>query len=283
MISSPAAVVEVVTPEIITFRTPADANAFRKEIWEAGLRWCRPICWHDRRLPFTTKKITGASCFFLRLQSRLIGVTAAHVVRQYEKAKRLSSSTVCQIQVAIIELDKALIDVDDDLDIATFTVSERLIKEAGAVPFDVSAKWPPDVTIKRGATIQLVGYPEEIRVINSWERSAIFQAYGARTFVEDHNARDIVVVYDPNQGIGAPNLPPLGFNMSGCSGGAAVIHETRNGLHRWSPVGFIVGGPLGRAEGEAAGFDVIRIRRIDSIGDDGHLHRPDTGWLPLTA
>jgi hypothetical protein len=91
---------------------------------------------------------------------------------------------------------------------------------------------------------------------------------------------EILLVCDPKKVVGAPTLPPLGYNMSGCSGGPAIIHEDRGGLHLWHPVGLIVGGPkLG--EGDAAEFDMIRVRRIDCIEPNGHIRRAaNTGWLP---
>jgi hypothetical protein len=105
-------------------------------------------------------------------------------------------------------------------------------------------------------------------------------AWGALDFVEDYTDSEILIVYDPNKVIGAPTLPPLGFNMSGCSGGPAFIHETGGGLHRWHPVGLIVEGPK-FGEGDAAEFDMIRIRRTDCIGPDGRISRAvSSGWLP---
>jgi len=187
---------------------------------------------------------------------------------------------ICQLQVMPFDLTNAIIDINDDLDIATFAVLERDIRNIGAAAFDVSSQWPPDVRIEPGAAIQLIGFPENIRIINPLDRSAIFQAYGALAVVEDFNERDIIMIFDPNQVIAAPKKPSLGFNMSGCSGGPAVIHETRGGIHRWSPVGLIVGGPLGQAEGAAAEFDIIRIRRIHFIADNGSIRPTDSGWLP---
>jgi hypothetical protein len=267
-------------PKTSWWMTEEDAKALREQIADAALRWCRSLCWHDANESLRTKKVTGASCFFLRFRTRYVGVTAAHVIRQFQAAKAETPSMVCQLQVMPFDLGNATIDVNDDLDIATFEVSARNLRTVGANAFDVSAQWPPDVTIERGASIQLIGFPEEIRMINPADRSAIFQAYGALAVVEDCNDRDIITVYDPNQVIAAPTKPALGFNMSGCSGGPGVIHETRNGIHRWAPVGLIVGGPRGQAEGEAAQFDIIRIRRIDCIDEDGRIRMASTGWLP---
>lgn len=261
------------------FKTKEEADAFHETIASAGLRYARPIFWHDNNKPFP-KEVTGASCFFLRSSTTYIGVTAAHVVREYQKTRAATQSLVCQLHLMPFNLEGALIDIDDTVDIATFSISERGLKATLSDPLDVSLSWPPKGVVKRDASIQLVGYPENIRIINPADRSAVFQAWGALDLVEDFTDSEILIVYDPKRVIGTPTLPPLGYNMSGCSGGPAIIHETRGGLHLWHPVGLIVGGPKS-GEGDAAEFDMIRIRRIDCIEPTGHIRRAtDTGWLP---
>jgi len=145
----------------------------------------------------------------------------------------------------------------------------------------VSSRWPLDGVVVRDASIQLIGYPENIRIIDSAERSVVFNAWGALDFIEDFNEREIILTYDPEKVVSAPTKPPLGYNMSGCSGGPAIVHEIRSsGFHIWHPVGLIVGGPK-CGERDAAEFDIIRTRWIDCIQPDGHIERdPDTGWLP---
>jgi hypothetical protein len=155
------------------FKTKEEAESFRETICEAGLRWCRPICWHDNNRPFP-KQVTGASCFFLRLRAGHIGVTAAHVVRHFQSAKAETASLVCQLHVIPFDLERALIDINDDLDIATFSISERDLKASVSQAFDVSAQWPAEGAVRRGAAIQLIGYPENIRIIDSPDRSAVF-------------------------------------------------------------------------------------------------------------
>ena len=258
------------------FKTKEDADAFRETIYAAGLRYGRPIYWHDREQAFP-KRITGASCFFLRFSGAYVGVTAAHVVREYQMALNSIGSLVCQLYLEPFDLDGALIDIDDEIDIATFSISERQWKETSSNAFDVSLSWPPKGAIARRAKIQLIGYPENIRLIDPIERTGVFQAWGALGFVEDISDREIIVVYDPKTTIGTPTRPPLGYNMSGCSGGPAIIHEDRNGLHLWHPVGLIIGGSA-LSQGEATEFDMIRIRRIDCIEVGGRIRRSETGW-----
>jgi hypothetical protein len=73
----------------------------------------------------SSKEIVGASCFVLRFATGLVGVTAAHVIREYQKAKAATPSLVCQLHLMPFDLDGALVDINDDLDIATFAISER--------------------------------------------------------------------------------------------------------------------------------------------------------------
>jgi hypothetical protein len=263
------------------FKSEDDANDFIKQITEAALRWCQSIWWYNWQQPFEKLKITGASCFVLKFKTRYIGVTAAHVVKELLEARRYTASLDCRLQLIPFNLLYAVIDMNDDLDIATFSISEQKVQDAGIQAFDVSVEWPPpDRLIIRQMPIQLIGFPECLRIIDYASSSVICQAYQALTLVEDCNDRDIIAIYDPMQSRGTPTLLPLGFNMSGCSGGPAVIHETRNRIHRWHPVGLIVGGPRGQGEGGSAQSDIIRIRRIDCIDQEGHIRAASTGWLP---
>jgi hypothetical protein len=264
---------------LFEFTKAEDANDFREIISKMGLRWARPIYWHDKNLPFP-KTVTGASCFFLRLESKIIGITAAHVFRLFENTKSRTPSLLFQINLVPFNLDEALIDIDDQLDIATFEISEKDVQASLSEPIDVSVGWPADTVVKRGAAIQLVCYPENIRTIDPADRSAIFQAWGALDVIQDFSQDEIIIAYDPLKVHGAPTKPPLGYNMSGCSGGPAIIHEDRGGLHCWYPIGLIIAGPKA-SEGEAVEFDLIRVRRINCIEPDGRLRRSaPTGWLP---
>jgi hypothetical protein len=85
------------------FRTEDEAKAFRETIYEAGLRYARPICWHDNALPFP-KEVTGASCFFLRFKAQIVGVTAAHVVREFQRTKAKTPTLVCQLHLMPFDL-----------------------------------------------------------------------------------------------------------------------------------------------------------------------------------
>jgi hypothetical protein len=243
------------------------------------LRVCTPIYWHDRRRPFP-KDVQGASCFFLRFDERTVGITADHVVDAYHAARALSPTTVCQLRLAEFDLDAALIDRDQRLDLATFAVSEAQIAAINAAVIDCRGNWPPPKPA-RMQRASFAGFPEIIRAVHP-DRSADFNAYGGLEVVEDVTDREIIFTYDPErvQPLNAPK-PPLGFNLSGCSGGPVLIHGTRNGLHRWFPVGLLIGAPKEAGTGELASLDIVRARRIHCLRPDGTLDKASSGgWLP---
>jgi hypothetical protein len=232
------------------------------------------------RLAAAVREAQNYRCVLFRpqIQNRYVGVTAAHVVKELLKARRCTPSLACLIQLTHFNILNAIIDANDKLDIATFRISEEQVRSSGVQAFDVSAQWPAEIQINRQMPIQLVGFPEFLREIDYASGSVSCGAYQALALVEDCHDREII--NDPEQSWGSPGLLPLGLNMSGCSGGPAVIHHTRNSIHRWYPVGLILGGRHGQGEGDSASYDAIRIRRIDCIAPDGHIQTPDTGWLP---
>ena len=108
---------------------------FVTEISAFTLRVCTPIWWHDRRQPFP-KDVQGASCFFLRFEGRVVGITADHVVDAYHAARAQTPTLACQVRLAPFDLDAALVDRDGGLDLATFAVSENEVSIIDAVPID---------------------------------------------------------------------------------------------------------------------------------------------------
>jgi hypothetical protein len=255
---------------------------FIKEVSEFTLNICTPLYWHDRTVPFP-KELRGGSCFILRFGERLVGVTADHVLQAYRDVRIQNPSLVCQLRLMPFALNEAIIDNDPTLDIATFGLSEDELNKITGTPIDCSGAWPPPAPTRLRA-VSLVGFPEVLRVTHE-DRSGRFQAYGGLSAIEDFSERNIILTYDParEQPVGGLALPSLGFNMSGCSGGPVLMHGERNGLHRWFPVGILVRGPnrdLGDERGDLEKFDIIWVRRIHFIKEDGTIDRPDPGWLP---
>ncbi len=243
------------------------------------LKFCKPLYCHEVDAPWP-RPVKGGTCFFLRFGDVTFGVTAAHVI-EVLLGRHRERRQVFQVGNAGIDLEHSLIDLDTDLDIATFRFDRTTLEEIGGMAFVCSADdWPPP-SPKPLWKLGFVGFPEkmtEVKALNHAE----FLAYGSMSAVEDVSDRDIICTYDPARDEAMPGFakPDLGFNMSGCSGGPAIMYYTSNGLTRWRPVGLIYKGPLGRAEGESEEFDIIRIRLLKYVKPDGTLKRDASGWLP---
>src|SRR5260370_29688997 len=121
------------------------------------LEVCVPLYWHDRLLPWP-KPVTGASSFILRFAEQLIVVTAAHVFRIYEAQLKQNGALICQLRLLPYDLANALIDITDDLDIATFRLSEAELAQIPGVPVDCRAQWPPPPP-QGGSGLSLAGFP----------------------------------------------------------------------------------------------------------------------------
>jgi hypothetical protein len=245
------------------------------------MKVARPLIWHDAREPWP-KHLTGGTCFILRFDTGLIGVTAEHVIGAFEKAKILNNDTVCLLRTVPYDLTNAIIDRNVDLDIATFSVAEDELIRSEAIAIDCRSEWPPSVPDK-GRELSLAGFPEHLKKASPHYRIQ-FRAYVHLARVEDVTDRDIIAIYDPQRGDTrsrkAPEFPDVGANLSGCSGGPVLMHAERNGLHGWVPVGLIVGGPGALSDGELSNVDIFRFRHIHFVKIDGSIFQQIPACLP---
>jgi hypothetical protein len=245
-----------------------------EEVAALTLRVARPLIWHDKTEGWP-KVLDGGTCFLLRFDEGIVGVTANHVVAAFEDAVVKNPNVVCQLRTVLFDLRTSSIDRDEDLDIATFRVSEAEAAGTEATVLDCRGNWPPPMPDAMRA-LSICGYPEHMRVTAA-DRSAEFQAWGALAAVESTTDREILITYDPARDRSsrwAMTLPPLGLNLSGCSGGPVLMHGTRNGLHRWFPVAMVIAGPKDGKQGLFTDIDLIRLRRIHIVQPDGSISRP---------
>jgi hypothetical protein len=244
------------------------------------LKVARPLFWHvgvaNSGIP------RGATAFILRFDERLVAVTADHVMQQYLDAIRTDQRMLCQLGKIRIWPENSIIDRSKTSDIATFGITERELRDGEAVAVNCSgAAWPPPEIVE-GDTISMAGFLDEHRVKYGPAHYEM-RAWGAHGVADRVTSRDIVTLYEPER-VHEPNAeipkPPLGFNMSGCSGGPVFLIKSINGFLRSRIIGLIYRGPKGKAEGELAGSDRIFIRRIHNLNRDGTINEPETGWLP---
>jgi hypothetical protein len=245
------------------------------------MKVARPLIWHDVREPWP-KRLLGGTCFILRFDGGLIGITADHVIGAFEAEKeKRGAAIVFLLRTVPFDLTGAIVDRDAELDIATFSVTEDQLIGSEACEIDCRSEWPPPIPDK-GRGLSLAGFPEGLKEASSY-LNAEFRAYVSLPLVEDVTDRDIITTYDPERDsrvLAAPELPTLGANLSGCSGGPVLMHTERNGLHRWFPVGLILRGPRAASDAEPREYDMYRHRLIHSLRPDGSIKRQNIGWVP---
>src|ERR1700739_3766009 len=94
-------------------------------------------------------------------------------------AVRKNPRLVCQIRLLPFDLKKRFIDIDDDLDIVSFELSEQ---DLPGFAVDCRSQWPPP-HLECGRGLSLAGFPELMREAYS-DGSGLFQPYGALPAVE---------------------------------------------------------------------------------------------------
>lgn len=255
--------------------------ALVEELTSFTLKVANPIIWHDRKAGWP-RRIYGGTCFFLRFADGIIGVTASHVVESLKQETAGNCNIVCQIRTSKpIDLASLVIDSCSKQDIATFRVSDELVEEIGATVLDCRDGWPPLGSLE-GRTVTFCGFPEAERAAAEPGAVTLFSC-GGFGIVDAENEMDLKVTYDPARDEEAPWTPwkkPLGYNMSGCSGGPVLSHGTHNGLQRWFAIAMIISGPKGKGAGDSEGWETIIMRRINTIRSDGTIKHEDSGWLP---
>jgi hypothetical protein len=260
---------------------PSDDDPLLNAVATFTMKVARPLIWHDDRESWP-KLLLGGSCFILRFNVGLIGVTADHVIAAFETEKEKRGAAIsCLLRTVPFDLTGAIIDRDAELDIATFSVTEDQLIKSEATALDCCGLgWPPP-TPDKGRELSLAGFPDELKKESSYPIE--FRAYTDLTRVEDVTYRDIIATHEPQRDIrirAAPELPDLGPNLSGCSGGPVLMHAERNGLLRWFPVALILRGPRASSDTSIRECDIFRFRRVHFVNADGSIRHQNVGWLP---
>lgn len=217
---------------------------------------CAPIFWHR----FGTEKQTvlhSATITLIKTPKRLLGVTAAHVIRKYQQ-DHFDSPVKLQIMNMLFE-EPEIIAISDELDLATLSISEDQLSQIGKhiVPLSM---WPPMLP-GEGRGIMLAGYPGDDRFYPSSGKVnfGLFTALGIARRV---TGSQITWHADRDESVG--NLPP-NQNLGGISGGPLIgWFETANFLAYYAFCGIIK-----QAHQE---LENVVAGRADFIAEDGSIN-----------
>ena len=260
-----------------------DDSAFRqisRDLMMAAVGHCAPIFWEGRDNAGRPFRHNGTA-FFLQTSEALFGVTAAHVLEGSgswrDSCERHGYSTLLlgakDGAPVPLDWDARCVDIDLELDLATFAISAREIAATQKVAF-VDVGTPPPGAPRNAGWVTYCGYPGVLRR----QPTSEVLLFGASTGTGKITAGDEKSLHvqlergdlEPAFGIG---VPPENFNFGGLSGGPMFRNFVGPDGPFLSLTGVVISGPNTDAtSGESiAGFDLVSARPTTFIRPDGSL------------
>lgn len=207
--------------------------------------------------------LQNGSSFFMRVDGPTMLVTAAHVVRGYEADRdRYGNAVTAQVMDVSFDPLKHLIDIDDQIDIATIKVPHGLPARVGKWCYERSSKdWPPPPP-SEGRGLFFAGFPGLDRK-DLGDGNVEWGLHGGLLTATVVKSDEVISQLDrhylePIPGVAPPPLNPWLGGMSGAPGWTV----TRVG---WRLAGVLVE--------YSTDFELFYFRRGDCIRPDGTLTR----------
>ena len=219
-----------------------------------------PFWWSDPTVVEEMRQIQGGTMCFVHTGKQLLGVTAAHIHREFETKKTRQPALHCQVGGHTFEPEKYLFDIDDDLDIAVYHISEVQVAAARA-HIHTAPSWPP------------INDPTQPHWVGGWlwnlaerDRDQVhhyFAHYIAK--LTDHTERSTVVWIGKSTSVPWGNASiPTGANLGGMSGGP---------IYRLNEEGLSVLTLVGIVSEYSVALEYFRARPLSLLGDVGQIIR----------
>lgn len=231
-------------------------------------RSCAPVYWFGltSRVPHI---INNGTLTFVRTSQRLLAVTAAHVFRGWEVDSKKQRVRLQVSNLVVDDLWSKLIDVSDDLDIATIQIDDRFLAALGR---DVTplTSWPPQVP-QEGKGIMLAGYPA-IERIEAEPFSVDFGLFTALVVARRVSEHQITWLVERDHQLENSGMkpPPEKYDLGGVSGGPLISwFESPQHVVHYHLSGIITQHP----DYASSDFAIERIiaSRADAITESGKI------------
>jgi len=239
---------------------------FGRELMRVADGYTSYVFWCAREEDGSLKILSNGTVFFINTGTHVFGVTAAHVVRGYLKSKQEHKKLGCQIGNTPIDLESRLIAINDQVDIATFSFSPDEIKAERKRALEGSqSAWPPaPPEIEKG--IFFAGFPGVERQQQRLREVSMGLYYGAGT-ATSVSTTDVSCLFERENWVDTlgQGLPPVGYDMGGCSGGPVFTVVDSRGVMTWRLAGVIYEFP-------SSSMEILKARRADFILPDGQIN-----------
>jgi len=199
----------------------------------------------------------------------VIGVTAAHVVRQFAHDIKNEQFQLNLMNEIVNDLLDRVICISDKLDLATIALDDELVERLGKVPLSM---WPP-LPPEEGRGIMIAGFPgverlqPEPRKI-SW---GLFTVLGVARTVSH---QQITWLIEPEHNIPSPKIPtpPPQYPLGGISGGPLVSwFESDAHLVHYRLSGIVVEHPDYAGNTDLPPIERLVAVRADTITETGRI------------
>jgi len=227
---------------------------------------CVPIYWFrlDKENP---KILYNGTVTLLKTPRKLLGVTAAHVLKKYELDRQEQKVRLQLMNEAFDDIIERVIAISDPdrLDIATFDIDEKLLSKIDK-ELNPLTSWPPQPP-EEGRGIMLAGYPgfDRLEPKKLKANFGLFTAIGVARVVTNEQ---ITWAADREYFLHIPKVRELPPNqdLGGISGGPLISwFETPNYVSYYKLSGII-------SQANATLENVV-ARRADYINDDGTIDK----------
>lgn len=196
---------------------------------------CACFWWNGKDEFGNYRILQNATVCFVDTGSTLIAVTAAHVLEAYIAAKRRDPDIVCQLGSITYDPENCVVDVNLDLDLATFRVSSVVVAGSGSSPSKPTS-WPP-APVLTGDILLCGGHPGAIRREDGPTANLPFQWFLATAASSNKN---VVLALELNDcHVPLTGDPLANHSLGGMSGGPVFKYVPPSPIERIELVGFI--------------------------------------------
>jgi len=245
------------------------SSGFGMDLLRSGLEFAIPLWWlfQDQRNDLALR---NGSAFLVNRGSGVFAVTAAHVLAEYISTKTNAEMIGCQLGNVEFNPEARLIRRNDNLDIATFRVTEREATEIGkAIVISEPSIWEP-LAPAAGNFAFFAGFPAQNRGTSS-SGDFITAPYFAMPSISSVTDHQITCRFEREKliDLSGQGLPPQGYDIGGVSGGPLLMPT----LVRESGVEGVIWRLAGVVVQAAAGemFEQIVAVRSSYIQRDGKV------------